>query len=152
MIWKTKADGQLGPGEARTRQRQRRQMLYLGLAAAVGGAVGFATGFFDQGDGNLFAGDWDSLKLPPALALLLVALLIAGFVVLPIWGFRMIDDYKREHNYIGFTGGCIAVLAGYPVWAVLYAGGFTPPPHAFGIFAIAYVSMILSFLYARWRL
>jgi hypothetical protein len=64
----------------------------------------------------------------------------------------MIDDYKREQNLIAFTGGCVSVLAGYPVWAVLYAGGFTSPPHAFGIFGIAYISMIASFLYARWRL
>ncbi|WP_073974810.1 hypothetical protein [Erythrobacter donghaensis] len=140
------------PGEARTRQRQRRQMLYLGLAGVISGVIGLATGFFDQGDGSLFAGDWAGLKLPPVLALFLVALLIGGFVALPLWGFRMIDDYKREQNFIGFTGGCLSVLAGYPIWAVLHAGGFVPPPHAFGIFAIAYVSMILSFLYARWRL
>jgi hypothetical protein len=140
------------PGEARTRQRQRRQMLYIGIAAAIGGVTGFATGFFDQGEGSLFAGDWEALKLPPALALMLAVTILGAFVVLPLWGFRMIDDYKREHNYIGFTGGCLSVLAGYPVWAVLYAGGFVPPPHAFGIFAIAYVSMTLAFLYARWRL
>lgn len=140
------------PGEARTRQRQRRQMLYLGLAGAIGGVIGLATGLFDQGAGNLFGGGWQELELPPMLAPGLVALLIGGFVALPLWGFRMIDDYKREQNFIGFTGGCLSVLAGYPIWAVLHAGGFVPPPHAFGIFAIAYVSMILSFLYARWRL
>lgn len=150
MIWNGKEE-KLGPGEARTRQRQRRQTFYIVLAAVIGGFIGFATGFFDQGEGSLFAGDWDQLKLPPALALVLVVLIFGSFIVLPLWGFRMIDDYKREHNYIGFTGGCIAVLGGYPIWAVLYAGGFTPPPHAFGVFAIAYVSMIVSFLYARWR-
>lgn len=141
-----------GPGVARTRQRERRQMLYIGLAGMVGGVIGGLTGFFDQGDGSLFGGDWENLKLPPMVALGLAGLLIGGFVVLPLWGFRMIDDYKREQNLIAFTGGCVSVLAGYPVWAVLYAGGFTPPPHAFGIFGIAYFSMIASFLYARWRL
>lgn len=151
MIWNGK-ESKFGPGEARTRQRQRRQMVFLGLAALIGGLTGLATGLFDQGNGNLFGGDWEQLKLPPMLALGLAVMLIGGFVVLPLWGFRMIDDYKREHNYIGFTGGCLSVLAGYPIWAVLYAGGFTPPPHAFGIFAIAYVSMIAAFLFARWRL
>jgi hypothetical protein len=150
MIWSSK-EQQLGPGEARTRQRQRRQTLMIALAAGVGGVIGLATGMFDQSDGNLFGGDWDQLKLPPALALVLAVMILGSFVVLPLWGFGMIDDYKREHNYIGFTGGCLSVLAGYPVWAVLHAGGFTPPPHAFGIFAIAYVSMMLAFLYARWR-
>jgi hypothetical protein len=151
MIWNRK-DETLGPGEARTRRRQRRQLLYFAFAAVLGGVIGLATSSFDQGDGNLFRGDWETLKLPPMLALGLVVLLIAGFVVLPLSGFRMIDDYKREQNFIAFTGGFVSVLAGYPIWAVLYAGGFTPPPHAFGIFGIAYASMIASFLYARWRL
>lgn len=150
MIWNHKVD--LGPGEARTRKRNIRQAIYFGLAAVIGGVIGGITGFFDQGDGNLFGGDWEALKLPPALAIVLAVMLLGAFVVLPLSGFRMIDDYKREQNYIGFTGGCVAVLSGFPVWAVLHAGGFAPPPHAFGIFAIAFVSMFGSFLYARWRL
>lgn len=150
MILRKKAD--LGPGEARTRQRRRNQFVYLAIAGVIGGVIGAITGFFDQGDGNLFAGDWEKLSLPPALALGLVVLLLAGFVGLPLYGFRKVDDYKRQHNLVGFTGGCLAVQAGFPVWAVLHAGGFVPPPHAFGIFAIAYVAMIVSFFYARWRL
>lgn len=142
----------LGPGEARTRQRNRKQMIYFGVAAIIGGTVGGMTGFFDEGSGNLFAGDWEALKLPPQLALVIAAGFLAGLLALPLYGFRMIDDYKRERNLIAFTGGCVSVLAGFPVWAVLHAGGFVPPPHAFGVFAIAYVSMIVSFLYARWRL
>jgi hypothetical protein len=127
-------------------------MIYLGFAVVVGGVIGLLTGLFDQGDGNLFGGNWEELKLPPILALGIVALLLAGFVFLPLYGFRMIDDYKREQNLVAFTGGCSAVIAGFPVWAVLHAGGFVPPPHAFGIFAIAYVAMLGSFLFARWRL
>ncbi|MDC8753251.1 hypothetical protein OIK40_01190 [Erythrobacter sp. sf7] len=145
-------NAQIGPGEARLRKRRRNQIVFLAIAGMIGGLIGFATGAFDQGDGNLFAGDWERLKLPPALALGLVVLLLIGFVAMPIYGFGKIDDYKREHNFIGFTGGCLAVLAGFPVWAALYAGGFAPPPHAFGIFALAYVAMLASFLFARWRL
>ena len=141
----------LGPGEARTRQRSRTQMIFLGVAVVIGGVIGLLTGLFDQGHGNLFGGDWENLKLPPVLALGIAALLLAGFLFLPLYGFRMIDDYKREQNLIAFTGGCIAVIAGFPVWAVLHAGGFVPPPHAFGIFALAYVSMFGSFLFARLR-
>jgi hypothetical protein len=151
VIWNSDEQG-LGPGEARERQRNRKQYFYIGIAAVIGGAIGFFTGFFDQGDGNLFAGGWEQLKLPPVLAIVLAVMLVGGFIVLPLSGFRMIDDYKREQNFIAFTGGCIAVLGGFPIWAVLYAGGFTPPPHAFGIYAIAFVSMMASFLYARWRL
>lgn len=141
-----------GPGEARTRQRNRTQLIYIGFAAVIGGVIGLATVFFDQGDGSLFGGNWEDLKLPPLLALIVTALLAGGFLFLPLYGFRMIDDYKREQNLIAFTGGCLSVIAGFPIWAVLHAGGFVPPPHAFGVFALAYVSMMLSFLYARWRL
>ena len=150
MIWKTKEP--LGPGEARTRQRNLRQALYIGLAAVIGGVIGGATGFFDQGDGSLLQGGLDSLKLPPLLALILAVGFLAALLALPLYGFRLIDDYKRERNLISFTGGCLSVLAGYPMWAVLHAGGFVPAPHALGLFLIAYVSMIASFLYARWRL
>ena len=141
-----------GPGEVRTRQRNRTQMLFIGVAAIIGAVIGLATGFFDQGDGSLFAGNWEELKLPPLLAIGIAVLVLGAFLALPLYGFGMIDDYKREHNFVAFTGGCLSVLSGFPVWAVLHAGGFVPPPHAFGIFAIAYVSMLLSFLYARWRL
>jgi putative flippase GtrA len=141
-----------GPGEERTRQRQRRQTIYIGFGVLVGGIVGFVVGFFDEGSGNLFAGDWEELSLPPALAIAIAAGLLFGFLALPLWGFRMIDDYKREHNLVAFTGGCLAVISGFPVWAALHAGGLVPPPHAFGMFAIAYIAMLASFLFARWRL
>lgn len=141
-----------GPGEERTRRRLRTQWLYLGLAGAIGGVIGLSTSLFDLGDGNLFAGNWAALKLPPAVALVLAVMLLAGFLVLPLYGFRMIDDYKREHNLVGFTGGCLAVLSGFPVWAVLHAGGFVPAPHAFGVYALGFVGMFGSFLFARWRL
>lgn len=142
----------LGPGEARTRERVRKHWRQFGLAAVLGGVIGLSVSLLDLGDGNLFAGDWAALNLPPAAALVLAILLIAGFLVLPLYGFTIIDDYKREHNLVGFTGGCLAVLSGFPVWAVLHAGGFVPAPHAFGIYALGFVGMFGSFLYARWRL
>lgn len=146
----TKEELKPGPGEARTRQRQKRQIAFVLASAVLGGFIGFFTGFFDQGDGNLFHGDWDDLSLHPAIALLLVAALLIGLMILPIWGFRMIDDFKREMNLIAFAAGLIAVLSGFPVWAMLYAGGFAPPPHAFGVWAIGFVSMMLAYVYARW--
>ncbi|MFO6447262.1 hypothetical protein ACLBKU_08975 [Erythrobacter sp. NE805] len=142
----------LGPGEARTRQRLRRQWIYLAVAVVLGGVLGGLTGFFDQSEGSSFLGDFAAMRLPAPLALALALGFLAALLALPLYGFRLIDDYKRERNLIAFTGGCLSVISGYPVWAVLHAGGFVPAPHAFGMFAIAYVSMILSFLYARWRL
>lgn len=140
-----------GPGEARTRKRQINQIIYIGFAAVLGGVIGFSTGFFDQGDGSLFTGDWEQLSLDPTIALSLAAALLFAFLILPLWGFRMIDELKREHNYIAFTAGCLSALSGFPVWAMLYAGGFAPPPHAFGLFAIVFFSMIFGYVIARFR-
>ena len=141
----------LGPGEVRSRQRRRRQIAYIAFAGFVGGVIGLATGFFDRGEGDLFAGGWDKLVLDPLVAIVIAALLLFGFAVLPLWGFTQIDELKREHNLVSFTGGCIAVLSGFPVWAVLSAGGFVPPPHPFGVWMIGFVAMSVSYLYARWR-
>jgi hypothetical protein len=141
-----------GPGEARTRQRQRRYFRYLGFAVMIGAVIGAITGVFDRGDGSLFSSDWDKLALHPAIAIVLAAMLLFGFALLPLYGFRTIDEFKREHNLIGFTGGCTAVLAGFPMWAVLHAGGMGSAPDPFGIWMLAFVGMFASYLYARWRL
>ncbi|MFU7528867.1 hypothetical protein [Qipengyuania sp. ASV99] len=136
------------PGEARNRARQRRQIIYFCGAMLIGALTGFFTGFFDQGDGNLFSGDWDKLVLPPAVGIGLAIGLLVGFLILPLWGFAQIDDYKRAQNYIAFTGGMLGVLAGFPIWAVLFAGGFASPPHAFGVWAIGFSSMAIAYAYA----
>jgi hypothetical protein len=141
-----------GPGEARLRQRQRRQAAYFAVAALIGLLIGLSTSLFDQGDGNLFAGGSDRLALDPLVAIGIAILLLLGFLVLPLSGFSQIDELKREQNLIGYTGGCSAVLAGYPVWAVLNAGDLAPAPHAFGVWLIGFAGMGGSFLYARWRL
>jgi len=139
-----------GHGEAQTKKRIRKQVIYLGFAGVIGGIIGFSTSFFDEGNGNLFQGDWDQLSLDPTLAIVLSALLVFGFLLLPLWGFRMIDELKREYNYIAFTAGSLAVLTAFPLWAMLYAGGFAPPPHAFGIWAVGFFSMMVGYFYARY--
>ena len=144
-------DTNSSPGETRTRQRQRRYITYVVISGIIGGIIGFMVGFYDEGDGNLFAGDIEALSLPPAIAVGLAIALIGTFLVYPLWGFFQIDDYQREHNLIAFTGGALSILSGFPVWAVLHAGDFLPPPTAHGLFAILFVSMILSFVYAKWR-
>lgn len=133
------------PGEARTRKRQRRQIAFALLAVLIGFAIGAATGIFDQGDGNLFSGDWDKLALPPGAAIALGILLAFGFVGLPLWGFTQIDDFKRELNYIAYTGGCLAALAAYPIWAVLHAGGLAPRVEPFGLWLIAFGTLIACY-------
>ncbi|MDJ0641957.1 MAG: hypothetical protein QNJ15_03990 [Erythrobacter sp.] len=139
------------PGEARNRKRLRNQILFVGFASVIGGFLGFMTGYYDQGEGNLFNGDWEALSLDPTLSIALAVMLTFSLLVLPLIGFRMIDDFQREQNLVAFTAGCLGVLSGFPAWALLYAGGFAPPPHAFGVFAIAFVSMAIGFVIAQFK-
>jgi len=139
------------PGEARTRQRRRRQVLFCLVAVLFGFGIGAATGLFDEGDGNLFSGEWEALALPPWVALTLAVALALGFIALPLWGFTQIDDFKREINLVGYTGGCFAAIAGFPIWAVLYAGGFAPAPHAFGLWLLAFGGLLASYAFAWLR-
>ena len=73
----------LSPSEARTRQRQRRQIIYLVIAGILGAGIGFFTGFYNTGDGNLFSGDIAELSLPPAVAIGLAVALFGSLLVLP---------------------------------------------------------------------
>lgn len=142
----------LGPGEVRTRQRQRRYIAYAAACAGLGAVTGYLASFFDRGESNLLAGEWNALALDPGVALFLAALLLIGFLALPLWGFRLIDELKREHNLVAYAGSGLAVMAAFPVWAALHAGGFVPAPHAPGLWLIGFAAMVLSYLHARWRL
>ncbi len=142
--------GAAGPGEARMRLRNRKQALYIAFAALVGGVIGATTSFADRGDGDLFSNDWDKLALDPMVAILLAVLLLFGFAILPLYGFRSIDELKREWNLIGLSGGCTAVLAGFPMWAVLHAGGIGSAPTPFGIWALGFGGMMIAYAYAWW--
>lgn len=140
-----------GPGEAVTRRRKRRQLAYYALALALGLGIGAALSAYERGAGNFLTPDFAGLSMDPTIALTLAAVWIFAMIGLPLWGFAKIDEHLREQNLIGFTGGCLAVLAGYPVWAMLYAGGFAPYPHAFGVFAIGFLGMGASFAFAKLR-
>jgi len=145
----TKSD--LGVGELRLRQRRRRQWFYYGVAVAAGLVLGLLLAFAEEGEGDFFSSDIANLSLEPGLSLALSGLCLFSFLALPLWGFSQIDEHLRQQNLIGFTGGALAALSGYPVWTLLYAGGLLPQPHAFGIFVLLFVGMIVSFAFAKVR-
>ena len=142
------ASDDLSPGEARTRQRQRRQLMYGAVALTMGTAIGFFGSFFNEGEGSLFTGNWADASLSPAAAIGISVALLIAFVAFPLWGFTKIDDYKKERNYIGFTGGMLSVIAGLPIWVVLHVGGLAPEPSALGVWLIGFVSTYIAFGYA----
>lgn len=144
-------DTEVNPGEARTRARRNRKIAYMVFAGVIGAAIGAFLSQVEGGEGNFFSGDIESLTLPMWAALTLAAAFTFALGALPIWGFTQIDDYQARQNLIGYAGGCVAVVTAYPVWAVLAMGGLLPFPTAFGIFAIAFIATMLTFLVAKLR-
>jgi hypothetical protein len=105
----------------------------------------------DSGGGSLFLGDYADLRIDPVLALVLAGGFLFAFVLLPLWGFTQIDELQREQNLLAFTGGCLAVLGCFPIWAMLHAGGHAGPPDAFGLYLVAFGAMAASFLFVKLR-
>jgi hypothetical protein len=139
------------PGEARNRARQRRRWAFLIFAGLVGAVIGALLSGLENGEGNFLVGQIETLTMPAWAAIAMAAAFFFALAVLPVWGFTQIDDYQMRHNLIGYAGGCIAAVAGYPIWAVLAMGGLVPHPTAFGIFVIAFAATMLTFLAVKLR-
>lgn len=146
-----KHDEQIGPGEANTRRRKRRQISFYGIALALSAALGVILSQLERGEGNFVSGDIANLSLEPWVALTLAGAMVIMLLFVPLWWSTQVDELLREQNLIAMTGGCAAVLCGYPVWMMLYAGGFAELPHAFGVYLIAFFGVAASFAYAKLR-
>lgn len=144
-------NSQASPGEARMRQRKRREIFTAVFAAMPGGVIGFIVAFADQGDGNLFNGERDKLALDPTIAVVLAVALLLALIALPLWCFTLADELVVKSNLIGFTGGSMAVMGGVPAWAVLHAGGLAPPPTAPGAWSIGFAATVIVFAIAWLR-
>ena len=122
----------------------------ISLAAKRSHQLGWLLNSGDGSASDVFA-DAQAGSLSQPLAFAAIALLIGGFFILPLWGFTQIDELQKEQYFIGFTGGAMAVLAGYPIWAVLTAASLAPTPRAFGVSMLAMVGMRPTFVFVELR-
>lgn len=139
------------PGEARTRARKRREIITYTASGLLGGVLGYLIAFGNKGEGDLFRGDWDKIVLDPTIAVVLAIALILGLIVMPVWAFSVSDELVRQRNYIGYTGGGMAMMGGVPAWAMLHAGGLAPAPTASGAWAIGFFATLFVFAIAWLR-
>lgn len=138
-------ENNIGPGEARTRQRRRRMIAYYGFSGIVGASLGFGLATVEEGEGNFIRGDLASLSLDPLAAVIVAIGFVIGLIAIPLWGYTKIDEHQLKQNLISMSAGCMAVIAGYPIWAVLAMGGFLPLPSAIGVFLLAFATMGVAF-------
>lgn len=140
-----------GPGEARSRQRRRRMIIFYSLSGFVGLALGFGLAMVEQGEGNFIKGDIAALSLEPAAAIIVALGFLVGLFAMPMWGFTQLDEHQLKNNLVSMSAGCMAAIAGYPIWATLAIGGLLPLPTAFGIFLLAFITMAVAYGVMRLR-
>ncbi|MFM9828000.1 MAG: hypothetical protein ACKVOB_04530 [Sphingomonas sp.] len=148
---KREPNRKMGPGELAALKRQRFMRWFIFGTGAFGAVLGGVIGGFVGKAGLPFLFDVKLLSLPPALSMLLAIGFVIGFIVLPIYAFRAVDEMKAQRNLRGMSSACLAVLGGYPAWQMLAAGGYLPQPTGLGVFAPCYFALLVVLVVLKYR-
>lgn len=116
--------------------------ILFGIGLACGVLIGWHIGF----NGLNLSDPW-----PPAMAAgiasLYVVAMIAGSVALS----RVMDEVEKQRSYkAGALAGAIYVIV-YPVWFLLWKGGFMIEPIHWLLFILFWVSLASGTIYYRFR-
>ncbi len=140
------ADRELGPGERATLARQRFQRNFLIGCMLFGGVIGGALAVGTEYSGGLIEGlSRGAIVLPPVVAIMLAIALLIGLVAVPVYSFRTINEVKVKRNLWSMAAGWFVVIGGYPVWAMLAAGGLVAQPNALILFAATYAVTMIAY-------
>ncbi|MBV9883977.1 MAG: hypothetical protein JO276_13295 [Sphingomonadaceae bacterium] len=128
------------------RGRRRRKLAIVLAMGAVGGIGGAIIGARE--DGHLFdlAHPW-----PPLLCLVVAALFLLAVVVGTLLMRRQVDEVERMTKLRATHAGAYLLLVGYPLWFLLWKGGFLPEPQHVAIYASVLIVSLLASLYYRFR-
>jgi drug/metabolite transporter (DMT)-like permease len=128
------------------RNRRRRKLAIVLAMGAVGGIGGGIVGARE--DGHLFdlAHPW-----PPLLCLALAALFLLAVGIGTLLMRRQIDEVERMTKLRATHVGAMLLLVGYPVWFLLWKGGFLPEPQHVAIYAAFLIVSLLASLYYKFR-
>ena len=122
-------------------QRRRRYWTLMGLALLASVVIGLT--------GRVLGGPEGPIS--PALAIGLAA----GLLVLGVGGnwiyFRHIDELEVASNLVGGFWGFYAFIMGWPLWLILWRGGFLPEPDTMTIYFITAGVALLGFCWKRFR-
>ena len=133
-------------GEQLEHRRSVYSKLIRGTVFGVGVAAGAAIGFHVASNDLDFGAPW-----PPALslgvAILYVVAILAGTVALS----RVTDELERARAYKAAALAGAVYLVLYPVWFLLWKGGFAVEPIHWLLFAVFWVSLAGGQLYYRFR-
>jgi hypothetical protein len=131
-----------GAGE-RLEKARRRSLLLPTLAIGVlSGAIGFVIG---QGYPDTFFDP--AAKLPSPVALLAVFGYVAAAVIGVVLIRKKLDEVQRQNQLRQAAVAAGAYYVGYPIWFLLWKGGFAPEPMHWLIFIAVVAAAALAAAY-----
>jgi len=140
------ADYVKGQGERLERSQSRRRKTIVWILFGLGLISGVYIGYTVAHDGFDFSRPWS----PTACALMAVSYLAAmvfGSIALS----KHVDEVERQVHYkaAAAAGSVYAIV--YPVWFLLWKGGFVVEPIHWALFILFWMALALSSLYYRFR-
>ncbi len=136
-----------GEGERHEARRRRKRWLIVAALAAVGFAPGL---YLVYNDGAALA-ESRSADWPPILSLGLAGLYLAAVIGGGFLLRNVTDEVERQNGYKAASFAGMALMIVYPVWFLLWRGGFVAEPVHWMLFLLSWLSLALASLFYRFR-
>lgn len=136
-----------GPGEARERARFRRRNIVFGAIFVAGLFSGFYIGH--QEAERVFAGGEGPWS--PTVALVLAGTYLLAIVAGSLLLQGSMDELERHNGYKAGTFAAAVYIVLYPIWFLLWKGGFVAEPIHWVVFVIFWLSLLAGHLWYRFR-
>jgi hypothetical protein len=136
-----------GEGERRDAARRRTRLAIIIALAVAGFIPGLYLGY---NDGAAFFENRPSVWSPTfslGLAVLYLVAVLGGGLLLR----NVTDEVERQNGYKAASFAGMALMIVYPVWYLLWRGGFVAEPVHWMLFFIFWLSLALASLYYRFR-
>ena len=135
-----------GSGEALERAARRKRIFIITALAAMSFVPGFYLGYTEN-DELLLASD----KWPPALALGLAGFYLGAVIAGAALMRRQTDEVALSHQYkaTALAGSMFVIV--YPLWYILWKGGFVIEPMHGVIYVLFLLTALGGMLYYRFR-
>ena len=142
-----KPDVDKGEGEARERARLRKRHTIMAALLIPGFLIGVYVGKTDQG--ALIDGTGGALW--PALSIILSILYLAAICGGTFLLNSSVDEHEKYNSYkaVSSAGGVYIMV--YPVWFLLWKGGFVLEPIHWVLFVGFWLALAVSSLYYRFQ-
>jgi hypothetical protein len=135
-----------GAGEEREAATRRKRFWTIGALFAAGLGTGFYVGH-QEAEAVFDGGRFWSPAVALALAGIYLAALIGGSLVLN----GVMDEHDRHRTYKAASLAGAVYLTVYPLWFLLWKGGFVPEPIHWLLFALFWLSLALGSIWYRFR-